>query len=107
LPEDIDGDLWPEGDSTGNPILLLSLLGAGHGRAPSITPLFSFESRVTLEEEMAVALETFYRSKLGEYRRQGARIENVIVVMKTGYEMLTQWPDDRITEYCISNRRLI
>ena len=55
---------------------------------------------------MAIALETFYRSKLGEYPRQGVPIENVIVVTKIDYEMLTEWPDDKITECWRSNRRL-
>jgi hypothetical protein len=56
----------------------MSDCGIGHGiglynqEAPSITPLFSFESPVILEEGMAVALETFYGSKLWEYPRLGA-----------------------------------
>jgi len=30
--------------------------------------------------------------------QQGARLENVVVVTKDGYEMLTTWPDEEITE---------
>jgi Xaa-Pro aminopeptidase len=51
-----------------------------------------------LEEGMVIALETFYGSKPGEPVRQGARIEDVVVVTKDGYEMLTRWPNDKITE---------
>ena len=73
-------------------------LGLGSQEAPIITPMFSIESPVTLEEGMVIALETFYGSKPGEQPRQGARLENAAVVTKTGYEMLTRWPDDEITE---------
>jgi Xaa-Pro aminopeptidase len=30
--------------------------------------------------------------------RQGARIEDLVVVTKDGYENLARWPEDRITE---------
>jgi Xaa-Pro aminopeptidase len=73
-------------------------IGLHNQEAPSITPLFSFENPVTLEEGMAIAIETFYGSKPGEAVRQGARIENVVIVKKDGYELLTRWPDDKITE---------
>ncbi len=73
-------------------------LGLDNQEAPTITPLFSIENPVTLEENMVIALETFYGSRPGEKPRQGARLENDVVVTKDGYEMLTTWPDDDITE---------
>ncbi len=73
-------------------------LGLDNQEPPTITPLFSMENPVTLEEGMIIALETFYGSKPGEVPVQGARIENDVVVTKDGYEMLTKWPDDEITE---------
>ena len=73
-------------------------LGLGTQEIPIITPMFSVENPVTLEEGMVIALETFYGSKPGEHPKQGARIESGVVVGKTGYEDLTRWPDDQITE---------
>jgi len=73
-------------------------LGLFNQEAPTITPLFSLENPITIEENMVLALETFYGTRRGETPRQGARLENDIVVTKDGYEMLTKWPDDEITE---------
>jgi len=73
-------------------------IGLHNQEAPIITPLFSIENPMTLEENMIIAIETFYGSKSGEQPRQGARIEDLVVVMKDGYENLTKWPEDRITE---------
>ncbi|MCJ7593970.1 MAG: Xaa-Pro peptidase family protein, partial [Desulfobacterales bacterium] len=93
-PEHWGGESWQD----------VSDCAVGHGigldnqEAPSITPLFSMENPVTLEEGMVIALETFYGSRPGEEPRQGARLENVVVVRKDGYEMLTTWPDEEITE---------
>jgi hypothetical protein len=61
---------------------------------------------VTSGEGIAVALEAFYGSKLWEYSKQGTPVKNVIVATKTGYETLTRWPDNKITECWRSNRRL-
>ena len=60
--------------------------------------MFSIENPVILEENMVLALETFYGSRPGELPRQGARVENNLVVTKDGYELLTRWPDEEITE---------
>jgi Xaa-Pro dipeptidase len=77
-------------------------LGNGVGldiqEAPIITPLFSPENPITLEENMVVAIQTFYGSKLGEKPIQGARLENDVLVTKDGYEILNMWPDEEITE---------
>jgi len=73
-------------------------IGLDNQEAPTITPMFSIENPVTLEEGMIIALETFYGSHPGEKPRQGARLENDVLVTRDGYEILTPWPDDRITE---------
>jgi Xaa-Pro aminopeptidase len=73
-------------------------LGLDNQEAPTITPLFSVENPVTLQEGSVIALETFYGSRRGEVPSQGARIENGMVVTRDGAEMLTRWPDDQITE---------
>ena len=73
-------------------------IGLHNQEAPTITPLFSIENPITFEENMVIAIETFYGSKPGELPRQGARIEDLVVVMKDGYENLARWPEDKITE---------
>ena len=73
-------------------------IGLHNQEAPTITPLFSIENPITLEENMIIAIETFYGSKPGELPRQGARIEDLVVVTKDGYENLARWPKDKITE---------
>jgi len=73
-------------------------IGLHNQEAPTITPLFSIENPITLEENMIIAIETFYGSKPGEQPRQGARIEDLVVVTKDGYENLAKWPEDKITE---------
>jgi Xaa-Pro dipeptidase len=73
-------------------------IGLHNQEAPTITPLFSIENPITFEENMVIAIETFFGSKPGEVPRQGARIEDLVVVTKDGYENLARWPEDRITE---------
>ncbi|MCJ7596078.1 MAG: Xaa-Pro peptidase family protein [Desulfobacterales bacterium] len=73
-------------------------LGLDNQEAPLITPLLAEQEPVTLEEGMILAIETFYGSSRGELPRQGARCENNVVVRKDGYENLSPWPDDKITE---------
>lgn len=76
----------------------------GHGigldihEPPYVTPLFSLEHPVKLEENMTLALETYYGAPLPGGRGQGARIEQDLVVTKDGCEILTWWPVDEITE---------
>jgi Xaa-Pro dipeptidase len=80
----------------------ISECAIGHGiglwvqEAPGISPLFSVEYPVTLEENMVIALETWYGSR--EHPTDGCRFEETLVVKKDGYEILTQWPKDEITE---------
>ena len=80
----------------------ISECAVGHGigmsiqEAPGITPLFSFDYPVTLEENMVIALESWYGSR--EHPTDGCRFEETLVVRKNGYELLTKWPKDEITE---------
>jgi Xaa-Pro aminopeptidase len=80
----------------------ISECAVGHGiglwvqEAPGISPLFSVEYPVTLEENMVIALETWYGLK--EHPTDGCRFEETLVVKKDGYEILTKWPKDEITE---------
>ena len=48
-----------------------------------------------LEEGMVIAVETFTGKRGGDH---GVRLEEDIVVTKDGYEFLTGFPIDRITE---------
>lgn len=48
-----------------------------------------------LEEGMVIALETWTGKKGG---KDGVRLEEMVVVTKGGYELLTKWPVDEITE---------
>jgi Xaa-Pro aminopeptidase len=78
-----------------------SAIGHGIGlttqEAPGITPLFSIEHPATLEPNMVVALESWYGSR-SEPPLEGCRFEETGVVTKEGYEILTKWPKDEITE---------
>lgn len=77
-------------------------LGNGVGldiqEGPIITPLFSLDNPVTLEENMLLAVQTFYGSRPGEKPIQGARLENDVLVTKEGCEIINMWPDEEITE---------
>jgi len=76
----------------------------GHGigldihESPMITPLFSLEHPVTLQENMVIALETYYGTLPMGGPGEGARTEEDVLVTKDGYEILTKWPIDEITE---------
>jgi len=76
----------------------------GHGigldihESPMITPLFSLEHPVKLEENMVIALETYYGDIPISGPGQGARTEEDLLVTKDGYEILTKWPVNEITE---------
>ena len=51
-----------------------------------------------LEENMTLALETYYGAPLPGGHGQAARIEEDLVVTKDGCEILTRWPVNEITE---------
>lgn len=76
----------------------------GHGigldihESPMITPLFSPDHPVTLQENMILAIETYYGTIPMNARGQGARTEEDVLVTKDGYEILTKWPVGQITE---------
>lgn len=80
----------------------ISECAVGHGiglwvqEAPGISPLFSVEYPVTLEENMVIALESWYGTK--DHPTDGCRFEETMVVKKDGYEILTRWPKEEITE---------
>lgn len=78
-----------------------SAIGHGIGlttqEAPGITPLFSIEHPSILEQNMVIALEAWYGSRV-EPPLEGCRFEETGVVTEEGYEILTKWPKDEITE---------
>jgi Xaa-Pro aminopeptidase len=73
-------------------------IGLDNHEAPMITPLFSGEHPVTLQENMVLALETYYGTLPMTALGEGARLEEDIVVTKDGFEMLTRWPIKEIVE---------
>jgi Xaa-Pro aminopeptidase len=57
---------------------------------------------VKLEENMVIALETYYGTMPPGAPGEGARTEEDVLVTKNGYEILSKWPVDKITEAWIS-----
>jgi Xaa-Pro aminopeptidase len=49
-----------------------------------------------IEEGMVFAVETWYGKKGAN--RDGVRLEEIVAVTKDGYELLTHWPVDTVTE---------
>jgi Xaa-Pro aminopeptidase len=45
---------------------------------------------------MVIALETWLSS--GDHPKQAVRVEETVVVKKDGYELLTSWPIEEVTE---------
>ena len=76
----------------------------GHGigldvhESPMITPLYSREHPIELQENMTIALETYYGTLPMHARGEGARTEENLIITKDGYELLTKWPINEITE---------
>ncbi len=74
----------------------------GHGQGldgqeyPAITPLTAYDHPVTFEENMCIALETYFASPGPPII--GARIENGHLVTKGGCERISLFPDDAPTE---------
>jgi Xaa-Pro aminopeptidase len=50
------------------------------------------------QENMIIALETYYGTLPPGARGEGARTEEDLLVTKDGYEILTKWPINEITE---------
>lgn len=76
----------------------------GHGigldlhEGPGIVSLFSVDYPVKLVENMTLAVETYYGDIPMTIPGQGARLEEDVVVTKDGFELLTKWPINEITE---------
>lgn len=74
----------------------------GHGLGISLheSPIMFFDApgigpNTTFKEGMVLAVETWAGKPGGNF---GVRLEEDIVVTKNGYELLTKWPIDQITE---------
>lgn len=79
----------------------VSSLAVGHGvgislhELPHISLPLARANPVKLEEGMVIALETWTGKKGG---KDAVRLEEEMVVTKDGYDLLTKWPIDRLTE---------
>ena len=73
----------------------------GHGLGISLHefPMISYPNAKAnpekLEEGMVIALETWYGIK---GHKDGVRLEDMVAVTKNGYDLLTEWPVDKLTE---------
>ena len=71
----------------------------GHGigltlyERPIISRAYSLEDPLVFEKNMTFAIET----QQGEEGIGGARLEEMVVVTDTGYEVMTRWPSEEIT----------
>ncbi len=93
---------YPEGEDSA------TMCQWGHGiglslysDAPMISRIWSLDYPEELQEGMVLALETLWPTKeiTGAYPQgQALRIEEEVVVTKNGYDLLSQWPIDEITE---------
>ncbi len=70
-------------------------IGLSLYETPKIFAPMAKANPVKLEENMVLALETWAGKKGG---KEGARLEEDVVVTKDGYDLLTLWPVDEITE---------
>lgn len=79
----------------------VSSLAVGHGvgislhELPHISLPLARANPVKLEEGMVIALETWTGKKGG---KDAVRLEEEMVVTKDGYDLLTKWPIDKLTE---------
>jgi Xaa-Pro aminopeptidase len=92
--------VWPTAESLGFPDEESCFgLQFGHGlgvalyEAPMISRLHSFQNPVVLEEGMVFALETYCPASDGF---SAARIEEEVVVTRTGCRLLTRFPADQL-----------
>ena len=60
---------------------------------PIISRAYSLDDPLVFEKNMTFAIET----QQGEEGVGGARLEEMVVVTDTGYEMMTRWPSEEIT----------
>ncbi|MFC1860691.1 M24 family metallopeptidase [Chloroflexota bacterium] len=91
-PEHWGGKTWRD----------ISECAIGHGQGvdtqeyPAITPLTAYDNPVTIQENMCLALETYFASYTPPV--VGARVENGFVVTKEGSERVSLFPDYEPTE---------
>jgi Xaa-Pro aminopeptidase len=92
--------LWPRADEFGFPSEEAAFaLQYGHGigltvwEKPIISRLVSLDHPEPLEEGMSIALETFWPAKDGW---SAARIEEQMIVTKTGCEIITRFPAEEL-----------
>jgi Xaa-Pro dipeptidase len=62
---------------------------------PFFTPPIARANPVKLEENMVIALETWVGRQGGAF---GVRLEEDVLVTRDGYEVLTRFPINEITE---------
>jgi Xaa-Pro dipeptidase len=63
-------------------------IGLSHIERPFIHREFSLDYPMPIKEGMVFAIENQFPDGFG----QGVRLEDVVAVTKTGYELLTRWP---------------
>lgn len=69
-------------------------MGLTHFERPLISREWSLEHPLPLKENQVFLIE----SQVGDGLGQGVRLEDMVRVTKTGYELLTRWPIDEIIE---------
>ncbi len=69
-------------------------MGLSHIERPLISREWSLEHPLPLKENQVFLIET----QVGDGLGQGVRLEDMVRVTKTGYELLTRWPIDEIIE---------
>jgi Xaa-Pro dipeptidase len=82
---------WPEV----TPLAVCHGIGLSLHEMPFFTPPMARANPVRMEENMAIALETWVGRQGGKF---GVRLEEDVLVTKDGYEVLTRFPIDEITE---------
>ncbi|MEM0049230.1 MAG: Xaa-Pro peptidase family protein [Candidatus Bathyarchaeia archaeon] len=97
---------WPKAEEFGYPDEVTAYwIQWGHGiglslsEPPSITRAWSLEFPEEIKAGMTIALETWLPTPptLTHPHGQSVRLEEMVVVTETGYELLTQWPIDELT----------
>jgi len=81
-----------EADVSGNAIC--HGIGLQHFERPLINREWSLDNPIELKEGMIFAIE----SQQGDGLGQGVRLEDIVHVLKDGYELLTVWPIDDVIE---------
>ena len=69
-------------------------MGLTHFERPLISREWSLEHPIPLKENSVFLIET----QVGDGLGQGVRLEDMVRVTKTGYELLSRWPIDEIIE---------